>query len=291
MGLVLAHCGLADAQTDFAEQRRHRLHWQFPRFRAWEYVSNVVVSEADVYLEYGMRPFPDQRFNGPLPLDEEVRDAVRAKTENGRGDASRLSYLFWHPVQYFPVLIDSLYVPLVLDDLNVDVAWQMTMIDWQALGLAFFATRLAHVTVGRARPTQYGCSEDPTARKPCIHDGPAFFSGHTSMAAAGAGLTCAHHAAIPLYGGGWPDTAICVVMSSAAALNGYLRMRADDHWFSDVVAGYVIGWGIGFGVPWLLHYGHKERTLPLGAGLLPRGFAIVPLPFEGGAGVGLTSTM
>jgi hypothetical protein len=254
-------------------------------------VSSVLVSGTNLYIEYGTGNFPDRRFNAPWPLDEPVRDALRADTADGRNVAGRWSDYFWHVPQYYSVLIDSVYVPLVLDDVNFEVAWQMTMLNWQAIGFAFFLTRVTHATVGRARPSQHRCVDDPTAENRCGSEGPSFFSGHTSMAATGAGLTCAHHTALPLYGGGWPDTAICVVMSTAAGVNGFLRIHSDRHWFSDVVVGYVLGWGIGFGVPWLLHYGRKSATAPLGAELLPKGVAIVPLAFEGGAGLGLTGAL
>ena len=143
------------------------------------------------------------------------------------------------------------------------------------LGLAFLGTRLTHLTVSRARPSEYGCSTEAGARRPCKKAGPSYLSGHTSMSAAGAAATCWHHFALKLYGGGWPDTAVCVALASSTVVIGGMRIAADKHWFTDVMTGMALGAGIGIGVPYFLHYGNG-RTAPLGAGLLPKNVALFP---------------
>jgi membrane-associated phospholipid phosphatase len=191
---------------------------------------------------------------------------------------ARISDYLWHGTQYFGV-VDAIVVPLVFDRGNFDVAWQLTMINWQVIGLAFLGTRLAHLTASRARPSQYGCSDQPGSRFPCQHAGPSFLSGHTSMSAAGAASSCYHHQVLGLYGGGWADTALCVALASTTVAIGAMRVAADKHWLTDVVSGLALGTGVGIGVPYFLHYGNG-RIRPLGGSLLPSNVALFP-SFDG----------
>jgi membrane-associated phospholipid phosphatase len=38
---------------------------------------------------------------------------------------------------------------------------------------------------------------------------------------------------------------------TAAATTSYLRMAADEHWLTDVLAGAAVGTAVGIGLPWL----------------------------------------
>jgi membrane-associated phospholipid phosphatase len=263
----------------------HRLIWQFPRFRTWQYLGIVAVSGTNLYIEFGGPQFPDQSWNQPVLMDLALRSTLRLRGAEARRQAAQVSDYLWYSTQYYTVVVDSLLVPLVFDRGNFDVAWQMTMLNWQVLGLSFLATRLAHMTVGRSRPSEYGCSDDPGASNACSHAGPSFFSGHSSMSAAGAGLACAHHFAMPLYANPAADASACVLLTATAITVGTLRVAADRHWASDVVSGWVIGGTIGFGLPWMLHY---SQRLPraLGARFLPEGTAI--LPTAGNSAFGLS---
>lgn len=232
----------------------HRLHWTYPRFRFWQYVASGVVSGTNLWMEFVHRNYPERTWTSGILFDDGAKNVFRARTQTGRDRADALSDWFWHPTQYYPIVVDSLLVPLALDDWNWDVAVQMTLIDWQAIGLAFFVTRGLQLFVGRDRPSLDGCSNNPDAKFRCTERGPAFPSGHTAMAATGAGLACAHHQGLPLYGGGWVEMVPCAVLSTTSAINGLLRMVADKHRASDVLFGYAAGLGIGYGVPYLLHY-------------------------------------
>jgi membrane-associated phospholipid phosphatase len=276
------------AAAEDAERSEHRLNWTFPRFRLWQYVSSGAVTGLNLYLQYGTGAFPDSSWNSPILFDEPARDALVAGTQAGRDRAAMVSDYMWHATQYYTIVVDSILVPLATDRLNADVAWQMSMVNWQAIGLSFFLTRLSHVSVGRSRPSQHGCSNEPGAAFPCEAQGPSFLSGHTSMAATGTGLACAHHMALPLYGGGWPDTAICVVLATSTVTLGTLRVVSDKHWASDVLIGGLIGGGVGFGLPYFLHY---TRAGPLGAGLLPPNMAFVPLVNQDVLGIGIAGSL
>jgi membrane-associated phospholipid phosphatase len=275
----------APQTTAAAKPRPHRLSWTYPRFRLWQGIAGVAVTGANLYFQYGAGPFPYHRWNSPILFDEWAR-GVRADTQEGRDRAARVSSYLWHPTQYYTVFVDSLLVPLAFDRFNLDLAVQMNLLNWQAIGLSFFVLRLTHVTVGRARPAQYKCSEEPGAAFPC-QGGPSFIGGHVAMTATGAGLACAHHSALPLYGGGWPDIAVCVVLSASTVAVGVLRGVADKHWASDNILGGLVGGGIGFGLPYLLHYRHGPRE-GFATGLLPRNLVLAPLVSDDVWGVGVS---
>jgi len=239
------------------EATQHRLKWHYPRFRTWQYVAVGVQTAANLTIEFTNFPSRSETWRKPLPLDVEVREALVAPTDESQERAARISDVMWWTTQFYTVVVDSLVVPLAFDDFNTDVAFQMTMINWQTLGLTGIVTRIAHHSSGRARPSTYGCSDDPAFGFPCKPDGPGFFAGHVSMTSAGAALACAHHAALPLYGD-WPGGVItCVLLSVSAVGVGVLRIVADRHWVTDVIAGHLVGGGIGFSLPWLLHYQHS----------------------------------
>jgi hypothetical protein len=262
-------------------QVQHRLTWRYPRFRSWQYVASTAVTVFGLYLEFGIEgPFPDGAWDRGILFDDAVRSALVASSKQGRARAERWSDVFWYGPQYYPLLIDGLLVPLMTDHWNVDVAAQMTLINWQAQSLAATLTRLSHRSVGRGRPSLLECERDPSYDEACNPAEPdrtgSFISGHTSMSMTGSGLVCAHHQALPLYGGGAADTAACLISVAMSFANGVLRVVADAHWTSDVITGVLIGFGAGYGIPYFLHYSHG-RPEPLGAGLLPKHMVLMPL--------------
>jgi hypothetical protein len=270
------------------EPRPHRLTWSYPRFRIWQYLMSGALTGGNLYLQYGTGPFPDHRWSRPILFDNWAR-GIRADTEEGRLRAAKISDYMWHATQYYTVLVDSLIVPLAFDRFNLDVAVQMNLLNWQSIAVSFFILRLSHVSVGRARPSEYGCSTDEDAAFRCGEGtGPSFMGGHTAMSAAGAGLACAHHMAFPLYGGGIPDIAACAVLSTSAVTVGVLRGVSDKHWASDNIIGGLLGGAIGFGLPYFLHYSRGRRPEPLGAAFLPRNMALAPLMSDHVWGIGLS---
>ena len=85
----------------------------------------------------------------------------------------------------------------------------------------------------------------------------SFYSGHATftMSLAVAAGTVTH---LRGHRHGWIVWAIGVPMSIAT---GMLRIAADKHNFTDVTLGWLVGAGIGFGIPWLFH--NVENPLAL----------------------------
>jgi membrane-associated phospholipid phosphatase len=159
---------------------------------------------------------------------------------------------------YVPMVlpwVESLVYPLLTDRWNYRVAFQLTALNAQAVSVVALLTRAGHKVVRRARPDVEPCLQDPAYNEQCF-GGPyaSFPSGHVSAALVGAGLSCAHHAYLPLLGGGLPDASVCVAATALGVVNGVARMSADRHYATDVIAGAALGWGVGFAMPVLLHY-------------------------------------
>jgi hypothetical protein len=252
----------AGAEESQDESRSdHRMHWDYPRFRPAEYVITGIVTGAGFWIERGTRGNPDNSIHSGILLDEPTRDLLVLPDRPSKDVAARVSDVLWHTTQYYPVA-DSLVTPLLTDDFNVDVAMQMTLINWQVQGVSFFLTRATHRLVGRTRPVIVGCAEDPASDTDCVAEfrgidsalNGSFLSGHTSMAFAGASSACSHHIALPMYGGNAADAVVCATLLTSATTVGVLRIVADKHWWSDVVAGASLGMATGFGLPFLLHY-------------------------------------
>jgi membrane-associated phospholipid phosphatase len=180
---------------------------------------------------------------------------------------------------------------------NAEVAAQMLVINMQSLGVSGLVSLLAEHTVGRARPYVQDCDANGNihdasgALMPSHCGGPndnrSFFSGHVAAVSTMAGLTCAHHQHLPLYGGGFADLAPCLVMIAAASATGVLRLVYDEHWASDILVGWAVGGVSGYVLPSLLHYGFGGGR-PLGS-VETAEFTLAPVvnATPGGATVGV----
>lgn len=280
-------CALALALTATAPafgqepSASRRLVWNeaWPRFRAWEFAATGALAAGGLALEYLTDQPAEPRWDAPILIDAPVRRVLTARTRSGRELAGILSDYSWITAQWYSQVVDALAVTLLADE-NFDVAWQMSWMNAQAMSLGFVLTRGAHRLVARSRALRLGCHEDPEYDGLCPFPGntAGFPSGHASMAFVGAGLTCAHHQYLPLYGGGTPDLAACIGASAVATASGVLRLVADVHFVSDVIAGALLGFAVGYGLPVLLHYrfgaptrqyDSGEATAPLGATYRP----------------------
>src|SRR5208337_565619 len=113
-----------------------------------------------------------------------------------------------------------------------DVAVQMLVMNMESLGFSGIISLSAEHFVGRARPYIQDCRNGKVydsagnVLQTCglSNDNRSFFSGHVAAVTTMAGLTCAHHQHLPLYGGGFADLAPCLFMMTAAATTGMLRL-------------------------------------------------------------------
>ena len=236
-----------------APKAEHRLIWRYPRFRWWEYVGAAAVTVGNVAVEAAYQSQPKEHWHEPVLFDSAVRKWLNTDSQSVHRTATDVGDYTWYAIQYY-VLADGIVTPLVSDKLNADVAFQLTLLNWQAVGLTGLLARFTHITAGRTRPELQGCSNEEGSKNKCDFRGASFLSGHAAMVTASAALGCMNHYALPLYGGGLADDLVCPVLLTGAGTVGVMRMIADRHWATDVLAGWALGGIVGVGMPWLLHY-------------------------------------
>jgi membrane-associated phospholipid phosphatase len=271
------------ATTTAAPPPAPRVEWspEWKRFRAWEYVGTAGVQAASIYVRW-YRPPPQQaRFTGDNVFDDTVRGWLRADTPESRQLAGRISDRISYAGTAVPFAID-LPVALLVHR-QVGVTWQLLMMDLEATAVANFVNNMLFYEVGRGRPSTRDCAIDPSYDPICGGTGnnASLPSGHTVTIATAAGLTCVHHRYLPLYGDRAADTGACVLVSLATLATGAMRVTADRHYTTDVLLGAAIGFGSGYGLPWLLHYRPSARAAEA------RDAKVALLPFFGRGELGL----
>lgn len=245
--------------------RAEDLDWNWPHFRPVEYAATGVASAASLGVYLFVPNAEKARFTGGLLLDEPLRSVLRLRTPHARGLARFTSDLTAAAALNWTIGIDSLLVPLLRK--NPDVAGQLTLLDAEAFAFSTLLANSIFKLVGRGRPAYIECERDANFDSLChINDTTSFPSGHTNIAFTAAGLSCAHHLNLPLYGDRTVDILACSGSLVLATTTGTLRMLGDRHYVSDVLMGALIGFGVGYGVPTLLHYNQPNRELPVAGG-------------------------
>jgi len=110
----------------------------------------------------------------------------------------------------------------------------------------FVASGVAKVVVGRERPDVDGDNHGfhPFSRDDDYHAFPSF---HTGLAFSTAAVLQDSDLPVPLKGAAY----------GLAGLTAWSRLRDDRHWFSDAVAGGILGYTIG---RWTVHHRHGKGT-------------------------------
>jgi membrane-associated phospholipid phosphatase len=132
----------------------------------------------------------------------------------------------------------------------------------QAYAIALFGTEVAKVSAARLRPDAFDGTGPASARDSRV----SFWSGHTSSTFAGA--AAAGTVAMVRGYSSWPW--IMGIGLAGAATTGYLRVAADRHWATDVLAGVAFGAGVGIAVPLL----HRSKDAPVQLIPAPGGLAL-----------------
>lgn len=262
--LALATAAVCLSWVSPAHAEGHALTWSWPRFRGVEYGTTVAVWLELAFIEFRTETPIEARWRGPLPGDDVIHDAFRLRRREHRDAIVIASDPVPVALQLFPLVIDGALIPIVFDDWNWDVAWQITWINALSIGLQGFLHRTHVRLAARERPETPRCKSDPAYHDRCGGPNSSFYSGHTGGAFVGAGLICAHHSHLPLFGGGGGDIASCASALTLASLTAAMRLTTDQHWFSDNMMGAAVGFGVGYGLPVLLHYrwpgGHPHEA-------------------------------
>lgn len=246
------------------------LAFHYARFRFASEGAVTLAGGATTLAFLMVRSKAETAWHGGIGFDEDVRVALRAETVAGRRRAQLLSTIPYYGGLAFPYLVDAVAVTW-LGRGHGDTAAQMALIDTEAFAIAGALSFVSNAAFRRERPYMRDCRAGRDTVVPSCSDGggkvESFYSGHTSISFAGAALTCAHHRALPLYGGAG-DALACGFMLAAATAGGVGRVIADKHYASDVLVGSAVGLSVGYLTPQLLHYNMPTN--------LTAGFLLVP---------------
>jgi membrane-associated phospholipid phosphatase len=244
--------------------------WQWnetwPRFRPVEYVVTGVLGPTAIAMYYLVPPQQNPHWIGGILFDDDVRNALRMRTTAGLKTVRWLSDAADSALVVLAVGLDSMLVPLLRG--NLDVAVQLSLMDFESFALSSVVTFSLYDSIGRARPSYVDCqhgSSDPECE---VSPTASFPSGHVNQAFTAAGVSCAHHLHLPLYGSRLADRLACARDLTLATADATLRIMGDRHYLTDVLAGGGIGFAFGYGLPVLLHYASEGRSA-LGLSVVP----------------------
>jgi membrane-associated phospholipid phosphatase len=265
-GLVLVGAGLlalpgvasAEEALESGEQPRPRgapLVWNaaWPKFGTAEWLSTGAGFAALLVATVG--PQPKTHWEGGILFDESVRNALRVSDFNGRRWARDMSDIGLTLSESWPFL-DALVVSGWYRQ-SPEVAVQQSLITLEVIGVTAGLQGIVSSLASRERPYGRDCGGALDGReRDCLQSSryKSFYSGHSSQAFAVAAVNCMHHAYLPLYGGGTPDTLACIGALGVAGATAFLRVSADVHYTTDVLAGAFMGSAVGLLVPWAFHY-------------------------------------
>jgi membrane-associated phospholipid phosphatase len=255
------------------------MSWEFRRHHPIDYVATGVFATGALIAE--VVPERDEpRWSGPILLDTVFRDAFVLHDYDDRRIAMRFSDVT------LAVLVTHRFIDTALVTWAghgaADVAWQMAMIDVQALSFTLAITNATKRAFERERPSGLACRTEAGYDQRCRELGSdgSFYSGHTSLAFTAAGLTCVQHAHVPIYGGDG-DVLACVTASFAAASIAFERVLGDRHYLSDIVLGSAVGVFSGAVMPYASFFAHRT------SGDLPAAVSLAPAPTPYGGGLSL----
>lgn len=238
--------------------RRSRL-WrdEWPTFSAWEGAATVAAG-AGTGLMFMLGPPEGSNWEGGVLFDNRVRNGIRLDSARDRQTARSIGDYTYYAAPLLPLLVDPLIAAWAVHG-DRKAALNLEMISLEAFAYSGFVSFASTRISRRERPDSTQCRKDEPDGE-CKLDNEAFLSGHTSISATSAGLVCANHARMPLWGHPVADAGACVLATSSAVATGVTRMAADRHYATDVLAGFGLGFGIGYAVPTVLHYARSKDS-------------------------------
>jgi membrane-associated phospholipid phosphatase len=242
---------LATAASAAADDPDLRLRPQLSRFTTTQYALTAAMAVSLLASHALIEPASQARWQGGIFLDDDARSMLAARSKAGRRIAASASDVLSLGLVLYPFAIDALFVTGIIHH-DIGLATQLGLIGLQSVLLTALVTDLTKDLVGRARPDAELCAAGEESA--CGSTNRSFLSGHTSSAFVGAGLICANHQNLKLYGDGPGGAIACGLSLSAATVAGTLRIVADRHHMTDVLAGAALGLAAGYLLPNLTNF-------------------------------------
>jgi membrane-associated phospholipid phosphatase len=242
---------------DLGEQVRWKDDWD--KVRSWQYPTSVGLMTFGFASRFAL-PDPEPNWQGTFELEQDLVDLIAVRDDPARSNLIQVTDLTFYGAMGYRIF-DSALIPGFAHD-NWEVAWQMSWIDFQAFSVVAAVLWGSQLFIGRVRPTSNNCDDPDRPGNICDPDhkeyARSFIAGHPATAITAAGLTCVHHARMPLYGGGLADDLACGAMITNAVVGSAARIMTEHHYPSDLLFGTVLGLTAGWILPTALHYGWDD---------------------------------
>jgi hypothetical protein len=222
---------------------------EWPEFRTSEGIATIAAGLATVAIVV-IGPIDQPRWQGPILFDTAVRDAIRVSDPEARQTYQAVGDWTYRLSPLLPLLDVFVVSAIGHSDRKLTLNLGAMLAEAYSYSglMSFISTELS----ARKRPYSE-CHEGGEC------DTQSFYSGHSAIAATGAGLMCANHTRIALYGNPVLDIGVCVLASANALVTAVTRLNADRHYATDVIAGTSFGFAFGYAVPVLLHYSYGPK--------------------------------
>ncbi len=235
---------------------------EWPTFSRAEGVATVAAGAGTAVL-FMLKPPTDPRWEGGVLFDDSIRRAWRLESLSARKQARSWGDMPYYAAPLIPLIIDPLIAAWAVRG-DTKAALNLELVSLEAFSyaglLSFVSTRISV----RERPDSAECRRTHDKAEDCgERDTESFISGHTTIVAASAGIVCANHRAMPLWGSTAADVGACALATTGALATGVSRIMGDRHYTTDVIAGFGVGFGVGYAIPTLLHYSHEDTQVSL----------------------------
>jgi len=227
---------------------------EWPEFRTSEGVLTIAAALASAAIVVA-GPIEQPRWQGPILFDEAVRNSLRASAPESRQTYKTIGDWTYRLSPLLPLV--DVFLVSAIGHSDSKLALNLGGMLAEAYSYSGLLSEISTQLSARKRPYA-----DCSGGGEC--DTQSFFSGHSAIAATGAGLMCANHTRIALYESPVLDIGSCVLASANALLTATTRVAADRHYATDVIMGTGVGFAFGYAVPVLLHYSYgpkREQTL------------------------------
>ena len=248
--------------TELSKPSLWRKEW--PEFRTSEGVATVTAGLASLAIVIA-GPVDQPRWQGPILFDDAVRNGLRASDADTRHTYKTVGDWTYRLAPLLPLV--DVFLVSAIGRKDSKLALNLGGMLLEAYSYSGLLSEVSTQLSARKRPYSE-CREGGEC------DTQSFFSGHSAIAATSAGLMCANHTRIALYGNPALDIGSCVLMSVNAVVTATSRVVADRHYATDVIVGTGVGFAFGYAVPVLLHYSYGPKR--------DRAIAFAPDPSCGG---------
>ncbi len=213
------------------------------------FTAGVVMNVGGLLARTGKTPFTTQQALTDTNTDKIPSFDISAVTQSNQSYLNASNY----------ALYTALALPLIsLADGRInDNAVTTILLYVETITIGSGAYNLTSGIVNRRRPLTYNTKDFTIEERTASNVKESFFSGHTSISA------CASFCGAKIFNDFHPHSKLKPVVWTVAvtfpAFIGFARYKAGKHFPSDVVAGYIVGAGIGYLIPQLHRIDKGDR--------------------------------